>query len=79
MFSSAVHHIIKNVRTIFETLDTRLLYALCDVNNEGKHDVRQKYSQPGLAMALEKKSRFTRSIVIKLPVTWELRQLDDPN
>ena len=46
VFSSDVHHssdIIKNVRTIFETLDTGLLDALYDVNTEGKHDVRQKY------------------------------------
>ena len=36
---AAIHRtsdIIKNVRTIFETSDTRLLDALCDVNNEGK-------------------------------------------
>ena len=38
-FSTAVHctfDIIKNVRTIFETLDARPLYVLCDVNTEGK-------------------------------------------
>ena len=38
-FSTAVHRasdIIKIVRTIFETTDTRLLDALCDVNTEGK-------------------------------------------
>ena len=32
IFSSAIHRdsdIIKNVRTIFETLDTRLLDAIC--------------------------------------------------
>ena len=29
-------HIIQNVRIIFETLDTRLMEALCDVNTEGK-------------------------------------------
>ena len=47
IFSSAVHHAsdIKNVRAIFETLETPLLDALCDVNTEGKHDVRQKYSK----------------------------------
>ena len=47
IFSSAVHRAsdIKNLRTIFETLDTRLLNALCEVNTEGKHDVRQKYSK----------------------------------
>ena len=38
---------------------------MCDVNTEGKHDVRQN---EGLEMILEKKSRLTRSIVIKLPV-----------
>ena len=48
IFSSAVHcasDIIKNVTASFETLDTRLLDALCDVNTEGEHDVRQKYSK----------------------------------
>ena len=38
-FSTAVHRpsdIIKNVRTTFETSDTRLLDALCEVNTEGK-------------------------------------------
>ena len=36
--NTTVHHsvIIKNVRTSFETLDTRLLGALCDANTEGK-------------------------------------------
>ena len=41
-FLTAVDHasdIIKNVRTIFETSDTRLLDELCDVNTEGKNDV----------------------------------------
>ena len=47
-FSTVVHRasdIIKNVRTKFETSDTRLLDALCDVNIEGRNDVRQKYSK----------------------------------
>ena len=41
-FSTAVDHtsdIIKNLRTIFETSDTRLLDALCDVNTDEKNDV----------------------------------------
>ena len=45
---TAVHrasNIIKNVRTKFETSDTRLLDALCDVNTEERNDVRQKYSK----------------------------------
>ena len=39
IFSTAIHRvsdIIQNVRIIFETSDTRLLKALCDVNTEGK-------------------------------------------
>ena len=60
----AASDIIKNVRTIFETLDTRLLDALCDVNTEGKHDVKQKHSK----WLWRKKSWLTRSIAIKLPV-----------
>ena len=46
IFLSTVHRasdIIKNVRPVSETLDTRLLDGLCDVNTDGKHDVRQKY------------------------------------
>ena len=38
-FSTAIHclpDIIRNVRIIVETSDTRLLDALCDVNTEGK-------------------------------------------
>ena len=38
MFLSSVHRasvIMRNVRTIVETLDTRLLDAMCDVNTEG--------------------------------------------
>ena len=31
-----VSDILKNVRTIFETSDTQLLDALCDVNTEEK-------------------------------------------
>ena len=34
-----------SVRTIFETLDTRLLDTMCDVNTEGKHNVRRKHSK----------------------------------
>ena len=67
VFSSAAHRasvIIENVRTIFETLDTQLLGALCNVNTEGKHDVRKKYPK----WLWRKKSLLTRSIVIKLPV-----------
>ena len=49
IFSSATSDIIKNVRTIFETLDTGLLLdVLCHVNSERKNDVRQnsqKYSK----------------------------------
>ena len=41
--SHVVSDIIQNVRIIFETSDTRLLEALCDVNTAGKNDVRQKY------------------------------------
>ena len=47
-FSIAFHHtsdIIKNITTIFETLNTRLLHALCDVNTEGKNVVQQEYSK----------------------------------
>ena len=47
-FSTAVHRasaIIKDVRTKFETSDSRLLDALCDVNTEQRNDVRQKYSK----------------------------------
>ena len=39
IFSSAFHRasdIIKNVTTIFKTLDTRLLDELCDVNTKEK-------------------------------------------
>ena len=35
---------LKNVRIIFETSDTRLLEALCDVRPDGNNDFRQKYS-----------------------------------
>ena len=41
-FSTAVDRasdIIKNLRTIFETSDTRLLDAFCDVNTDEKNDV----------------------------------------
>ena len=31
--------IIKNLRTIFETSDTRMLDASCDVNTDEKNDV----------------------------------------
>ena len=45
-FSTAVHcasNIIKDVRTKFESSDTRLLDALCDVNTERRIiDVQQK-------------------------------------
>ena len=61
-FSTAVHRtcgIIKNVRTIFETLDTQPLDALCDVNAEGK-----LYQAEVLKIALEK-LHLTRIIVIK--------------
>ena len=47
-FSTAVQgasDIIKDVRTKFETLDTPLLDAMCDVNTEQRDDVRQKYSK----------------------------------
>ena len=47
-FSTAIDHasdIIKNLRTIFETSDSRLLDTLCDVNTDKKN---------GLKMALEK-------------------------
>ena len=37
---------------------------MCDINIEGKTDVRQKYSK----WTWRKKSRLTGSIVIKLPV-----------
>ena len=67
-FSTAIHRTsdtIKNIRTIFETSDTGLLDALCDVHDtEGKNDVRQKYSK----WPWRKKSRLIRSIVIRLPV-----------
>ena len=45
-FLVAIHcasDIIKTVRTIFQTSDAQLFDALCDVNTEGKNDVRQKY------------------------------------
>ena len=54
-FSTAVHRasdIIKNVRTIFETSDTQLLDALCDVNTE------EKCQTEVLEMAPEKKIPF---------------------
>ena len=35
----------KNVTTIFETSDTQLLDKLCDINTEGKNDVRKTYSK----------------------------------
>ena len=38
-FSTAIHcasDSIKDIKTIFETSDTRLLDTLCDVNTEGK-------------------------------------------
>ena len=68
--STAIHRasdIIRNVRTIFETLDTRLLDALCDVNTEGNKDFwgfTSSVKNDVLEMALEKKCRLTRSIVI---------------
>ena len=55
-FSTAVHRsfdIMKNVKAIFETSDTRLLDALCDVNTWGKLCQTEV-----LEMALEKKIRF---------------------
>ena len=59
-FSTAIHHIpdiIQNVRIIFETLDTQLLEALCDVKTE-----RKKLCQTEmLEMALEKKSNLARA------------------
>ena len=42
-FSTAIDRvfdIMQSVRIIFETSDTRLLKALCDVKTEGKNDVR---------------------------------------
>ena len=66
-FSSAVHRssdIIKNIATISETSDTKLLDALYDENTEGKHDVSQKYSK----WLWRKKSHLTWIIIIKLPV-----------
>ena len=51
---------IGNVRTGFETYDTRLLDALCDVYTE-ENDVRQK--------------RLTRSMVVKLPVNEQVKNI----
>ena len=65
-FSTAIHRtsdIIKDGRTKFETSDTPLLDALCDANTERRNYVKQVFE-----MALEKKSRLTLSIVIKLPL-----------
>ena len=53
----------KNVRRSFETLDTWLLDALCEVNIVGKHGVRERYSK----WLWRKNSQLTRSIVIRLP------------
>ena len=67
VFSFAVHRpsdIIKTLEQLLKLLDTRLLEELCDVNTEGIHDVKQKYSK----QLWRKKSRLTRSIVIRLPV-----------
>ena len=44
--STAFHRasdIIKDVRIKFETSDTPLSDALCDINTEQRNDVRQKY------------------------------------
>ena len=57
--------IIRNVGTSFEILDTRLLVALCDVNTE-RNMMSDRGTRNGSG---EKKSRLTRSIVIKLPVS----------
>ena len=38
--------IIKNQRTIFETSGPRLLYALCDVNTDGKNGVSKEKNNP---------------------------------
>ena len=49
--STAVHRasdIIKDVRTNFETSDTRLLDALCDLNTELRSDVRSEVFEMGL-------------------------------
>ena len=62
-FLTAVHRasdIIKNVRTNFETSDTQLL--------DKKHQRKNLCRTEGLEITLEKKSRSTRNIVIKLPV-----------
>ena len=47
MFSSAVYRIIKNVKTIFETLDTRLLEALCNVNWMRENMMSDRSTQNG--------------------------------
>ena len=47
-FSTAIDHIpdiIQDVRIIFETSDTQLFEALCDIKAERKNDVRQKHSK----------------------------------
>ena len=56
--------IIKNVRTIFETLDTRLSDPLSDEKTLKENICQTEV----LDMALEKKSRLTRSIEIELTV-----------
>ena len=65
-FLTAVHRasdIMKNVKAIFETSDTRLLDALCDVKTWRKNYVRQKYSK----WLWRKISGLSLSIVSKLP------------
>ena len=64
IFLSATHRasdIIKNVRKIFETLDTRLLDALCDVITEGN-------MMSGRSTRNGSGEKIPWSIVIKLSV-----------
>ena len=50
IFSTAIHHvsdIIQNVRIIFETLDTRLLEALCEVKTERNKMISDRNTRNG--------------------------------